>query len=249
MKSKVSAVILTKNESSKIEKCIAALRFCEEVLVVDDNSTDDTVKLAQKLGAKVITRPLNKDYAAQNNYALTEVKNPWVFFVDADEIVSSELAKDIASAIKDSTFQSYRLKRLDYIWGRELNYGEAGNFSAIRLVRKDSGKWIRRVHQYFETDGDVGQLKNPLMHYPHQDLAEFVRSVDTWSSWHALANSEEGKKSNLFKIVCYPVGHFVKNYIFKLGFRDGMQGFVFAAVMAFHSYLSWSKLFLTQRSD
>lgn len=248
-KAKITAVVLTKNESSNIKKCLNALYFCSEILVVDDDSTDDTAEIARKLGARVIVRSLNKDYAAQNNFALAEAKNLWVLFIDADEIVSETLANEIRGAVKNTTFQCYRLKRSDFIWGKRLEHGEAGSFSAIRLIKKGSGKWKRRVHQYFEPDGDVGWFNTPIDHYPHQNLREFVISVDRWSSWHALANSEEGKKSDIFKVVFYPLAHFANNYFFKLGFLDGMPGFVFASVMAFHSFLSWSKLYLMQRDN
>ena len=123
-----------------------------------------------------------------------------------------------------------------------------GSYKNLRLIRKGSGKWRRRVHQFFEIQGETGIFKNPLNHYPHQSVSRFIESIGRWSTWHALANKEEGKRSSVLKIILFPVIHFTRNYFLRLGFLDGIQGFVFASLMSFHSFLSWSKLWLMQKS-
>jgi hypothetical protein len=115
------------------------------------------------------------------------------------------------------------------------------------LARKDAGKWKRKVHEYWEVRGPIGSLKNPLRHYPHPTLREFIADINWQSSLHAEANLKEGKKANVVKIVLYPLAHFVRNWKFRLGFLDGMEGFVVALVMSFHSFLAWSKLWIRQR--
>ncbi|MBU0569669.1 hypothetical protein KKB40_02710, partial [Patescibacteria group bacterium] len=117
----------------------------------------------------------------------------------------------------------------------------------LRLAKKDSGGWVRKVHEVWEMEGRVGELINPLIHYPHKTLKKFVHSMNKHSSLHATANLEEGKRSNLIKILFWPPLKFINNFIFKLGFLDGIHGFLVAMMMSFHSYLSWSKLWLTQR--
>jgi len=157
------------------------------------------------------------------------------------------LAKEIVGVLKRDDYDAFRLKRNDFVWGKWITHGEVGSFTSVRLVKKGIGKWKRRVHQYFETAGKVGLLENPLLHYPFQDLYSFITKIEMWSSLHAIANMEEGKHSTVGKVVFYPVGHFVKNYLIRLGYLDGMQGFVFALVMAGHSFLAWSKQWLLQR--
>lgn len=242
----ISAVILAKNEEENIKECLKSLKFCSEILVIDDDSTDSTVKLAKSLGAKVISKSLGNNFADQSNFAINNTANEWILFVDADERISKELETEITIALESKEYKAYYLKRIDYIWGKWLKYGEVGNFHSIRLIKKGSGKWVRRVHQHYKTLSKVGELKNPILHYPHKNLRTFINHIDQWSELHAVANMEEGKRSTLSKIIFYPVGHFINNYIFKLGFLDGMQGLVFSLVMAGHSYLSWSKLFLMQ---
>jgi glycosyltransferase involved in cell wall biosynthesis len=246
----ISAIILTKNEEKQILDCLNTLEFVDEVIVVDDNSIDKTTSIAQKWGAKVFTRSMNQDYSAQSNFGAHKAKNNWVLFIDADERVSKDLQQEILQTLKSSqNISGYYLKRKDFIWGKWLTHGEVGTFKSLRLFQKNKGKWIRRVHPHVDIKGAIGHLKNPILHYPHQNLHKFINSIDRWSTWHAKANNEEGKIATLFKITFYPIGHFVKNYIFRLGFLDGMQGFVFACLMSAHSYLAWSKLWISQRNS
>jgi glycosyltransferase involved in cell wall biosynthesis len=245
---KISAVVLTKNEERNIKDCIKGLGFCNEIVVVDDNSSDNTCSIAKKMGARVFVHAMKKDFAAQSNFGMSKAKENFVFFVDADERITNKLAKEI----KDVDFGDYNaffFRRVDYMWGRWLKHGESGNSQVIRLVRKDIGKWVRRVHPYFDFVGRSSKFENPILHYPHQTLSKFVESVNRWSGWHAIANGEEGKKATLVKIFLWPVGHFTKNYILKMGFLDGMQGFIYASIMSAHSFLAWSKLWLIQRRN
>lgn len=133
------------------------------------------------------------------------------------------------------------------MWGKQMKHGEFGNTKLLRLAKAGSGKWVRKVHEVWEVKGKVEELANPLLHYPHQTLREFIADVDWQSSLHAEANLKEGKRSNLFKIAAYPKLKFIKNWIFGLGFLDGTEGFVAALIMSFHSFLAWSKLWKMQK--
>jgi len=248
----LSAVVITQNEELNIEACLASLSFADEILVIDDYSTDDTVKLAKKYNAHVIKRHLENDFATQRNFALSKAEGKWVLFVDADEVVTRELSNEITQCVNDPVlpFSGFLIRRTDEMWGRKILYGECGTIALLRLIRKGSGKWIRPVHEiYVSADKreKVYQLKNSLMHYPHKTLSEFIADTDRMSTLHAQANEKEGKRSSILKIIFWPPLKFIQNYFFKMGFRDGTQGFMIAAVMSFHSYLAWSKLYLLQR--
>lgn len=251
MKTSISAVILTKNEELNIKECLTQIDFCSEIIVVDDDSTDKTTEIAKSLGAKVFKRSMNMDYSAQSNFGMEKAKGDWVLFIDADERIGLALKNEILKVVEqnNANISGFVFRRIDNMWGKALFHGESGASRVTRLVRKGSGKWIRRVHPTFEINGDVATLQNPIQHYPHQNLREFLSSINRWSHWHAIANNEEGKRSYLFKIVLFPIGHFIKNYIFRLGILDGMRGFVYAVFMSFHSFLSWSDLFLLQRTE
>jgi len=245
---KISAVILTKNEADNITNCIKSLDFCSEIVVVDDNSADDTVKIAKKLGAVVYEHKMDKDYSAQSNFGMQKASGDFVLFVDADERISKKLQKEINEA-NYGKYDVFNFKRIDFMWGRWLTHGESGASRVTRLVRKDIGRWKRRVHPFFDFVGNAGEFENPIKHFPHQSLHKFIQSINRWSTWHAIANGEEGKKSTLTKIAFWPTGHFFRNYLLRRGFLDGMQGFIYASIMSAHSFLAWSKLWLIQRRN
>ena len=249
MKENISAVVLTRNEAKNIVDCIANLKFCSEVIVIDDYSSDETVNLAERSGAKVFFRKLNKDFASQRNFGLQKATCAWALFIDADEIVSPELASEINQVVNKPEIKrdGYFLKRQDILWGKKLKHGEFGTISLLRLAKKNVGKWKRTVHEYWDVKGKIGKLDNPILHFPHQTLREFTSDINWHSTLHASANHKEGKDSNIFKIIFFPKLKFINNWIIKGGFLDGIEGFVAALMMSFHSFLAWSKQWIKQQ--
>jgi len=245
---KISAVILTKNEESNIKKVISDLRFCDEILVIDDNSEDKTVNIAGELGVRVIPRKSLGDFAGQRNFAMEQAQNDWILFVDADERVSEKLKKEIIEKLtKDSNeIDAYYLKRRDFWWGRELKYGEvmrSRNTGIIRLVRKKSGHWLGKVHEIFQTNQKTEQLTAFLDHYPHPDIKSFLSEINYYSTLRAKELLQKKTKTSLTVTVFYPLFKFILNYFLYLGFLDGSPGFVYAFMMSFHSFLVRAKLY------
>ena len=254
----LSAVILTRNEEKNIKDCIKSLAFCDEVIVVDDNSQDNTVEIVEVLGAKVYKRALSNDFSAQRNFGLRKATGMWVLFIDADERVTPALRSEIIQLINDPTlsYSGFTFRRHDFIWGKELKHGDMAygllkkflwNVKLLRLAKKSSGKWKRKVHETWDVSGPTRELNSPLLHYPHQTISEFIKDINNFSTLHAKANMEEGKRSSLAKIIIWPTGKFVYNFFLRLGFLDGLHGFIVAMVMSFNSFLAWSKLWLVQR--
>ncbi len=252
---KISAVVLTKNEEKNIERCLKSLDFCDEIILVDDYSTDKTVELVHKV-YKVIKfvkysvhqRKLNNDFAQQRNFGLEKANNEWVLFVDADEEVTQELKKEIVSLFHDSIVEenAFYLKRGDYFWGQELKYGEVKKVreqGLLRLVKKNSGTWMGSVHEVFHTAKNVGRLNGILNHYPHPSLKEFINDINHYSTIRAEELLNRETKTNIFEIIFFPSGKFVYNYFFNLGFLDGPAGFTYAFMMSFHSFLVRAKLY------
>src|SRR3989344_125091 len=243
----ISAVTLTKNEEENIKDCLKSLEFCDERIVIDDNSTDDTVKLAIAEGAKVYQKALNSDFAAQRNFGLEKAISDWVLFIDADELISNNLSVEIMNKVKRKDIDGCFFKRQDIFMGKELKHGEPGNIKLLRLAQKNKGKWKRKVHEYWQIKGNVSTFKSALIHNSHKDLSEFIGTINYYSEIHARENVKENKRSSLVKILFFPILHFCNNFILKRGFMDGSGGFVFAFLMSFHSYLSWSKQWLIQK--
>lgn len=246
----LSVVVLTKNEEDNIAKCLKSVVFADEIVIIDDYSTDKTIKVAEKFGAKIFLRHLNGDFSAQRNYGLEKAGCKWIFFLDADERAPQKLKVEVLNATQDLNVKGCRLVRRDFIFGKALKHGEYskygafGNANILRLGRKGAGKWKRAVHEYWEISGRIKALESPILHYPHPSLAEFIKSINSFSTLHAKALRLEGKHPTLAKIVIWPCGKFVYNMIFRLGFLDGMQGFVVAILMSFNSFLAWSKAWI-----
>lgn len=240
----ISAVILTKNEEKNIQACLETLSWCDEILVIDDNSTDRTVEIAKKKGATVFVHALAHDFSAQRNFGLQKAKEDWVIFVDADERISSGLWYEIMASINNPIggFAGFYLKRRDYMWGKELLHGETGNIQLLRIAKKDAGKWEGQVHEQWKTKGKTMVLKNTLSHYPHQTVKEFLQEINYYSDLRSQELFAQKVKVSWVWIIVFPKAKFVVNYIFKGGFLDGIQGLVFALMMSFHSFLVRGKL-------
>lgn len=240
---RLSAIVLTKNEEKNLSRRLSSLKFCDEIVVVDDNSIDETAQIARKFGAKVYTRNLNGDFAEQRNFGLEKAKGDWVLFVDVDEEVSEALAEEIInSKLQILNCTGFYIKRKDLTWGR------AADVRLLRLAKKNSGIWRRKVHEVWDVKGRTQLLKNPLLHHSDPSLARFIKRINFYSTLHAEANLQEAKKSTLVKIIFFPLAKFCYYFFIKLGHLDGTKGFVFSLIISFHSFLSWAKLWKTQKS-
>lgn len=252
----LSVVILVKNEEENLRDCLKGVDWADEILVIDDESTDKTSEIVKKLGAKVIKHPLENDYAKQRNFGLKQAgesfdntQDKWVLFIDADERVEPQLKNEILRVINDEKTKlngitGFYLKREDTLLNKVLKHGETGNIKLLRLARKSAGKWEGKVHETWMVVGKVGELDNPLEHYPHRTISEFLEKINYYSTLRAQELYEQGVKTNIILITAYTKGKFLYNYLIKLGFLDGMPGLVMALMMSFHSFLVRSKLYL-----
>lgn len=247
----LSAVVLTKNEGKNIESCLRSLQFCDEIVVVDDFSTDNTVKIAKKYTPYIFQHHLNDDFAAQRNFGLQKAKGEWVLFVDADERVSTKLAQEITSVVRPNSYKrpylagsdlgttGYLIKRQDYFLGKVLKYGETGTIKLLRLAKRNAGKWQRPVHEVWQVQGEVRGLQSPLHHAPHPNISEFFAEINHYTTIDANYRIKNGysKIKTIFELIIYPSAKFAYNYFLKLGLLDGIQGLVMSVMMSYHSFL------------
>lgn len=242
----VSAVVLTKNEEKNIQRCLDSLKWCDEIIVLDDNSTDKTSEITKRYNVKFFTRSLDSDFSSQRNFGLEHSSGDWVFFVDADEEVSLSLQNEILALLHDQfTFVNGCLvKRIDHIFGTELRHGEQGSIRLLRLAKKDSGLWKGKVHEQWSIKGKKTILQNPLHHYPHASIGEFLREINYYTTLRAKELYEMRKTTNLFQILLFPFGKLVANYAVKHGFLDRTAGIVVALLMSLHSFLTRAKLWV-----
>ncbi len=251
-KNNISAIILTRNEEKNIEECINSLLWCNEIIIIDDYSEDETVKRFKNKKIIIFERKLNGNFSEQRNFGLEKAKSNWVLFVDADERISEALVSEIRSKIHPdpigtkSETQGYYIKRKDYFLGRFLHYGETGNIRLLRLAKKDSGTWKGIVHETWNIKGRTETLHNPIIHYPHHSISSFLSRINYYTDILAHTWQREGRKIHFWSIVLYPKGKFIQNYIFRFGFLDGVPGLIMSIMMSFHSFAARGKFWLLQ---
>lgn len=248
----VSVIILTKNEEKNIVACLESVVWCDEKIVIDDHSTDETVTLAKEKGAVVYKRIMENNFADQRNYGLEKAKGDWVLFIDADERVSSALWYEIMQQTSESIgeFTGFYIKRQDTMWGKVLKYGETGNINLLRLAKKGTGKWVGSVHEEWKIQGKTAVLKNALDHFPHPTVSEFLKEINYYTDLRAQELFKKGVKANGASILLYPLAKFISTYLVSGGFLDGVPGLLVALIMSFHSFLVRAKLwFLWQKGN
>lgn len=204
----ISCIILN-DHNRDIKKTLESVKWCDEVIVW--------------------TKSVNSDWARARNEAMVTAKNEWVLFVDSDEVISTPLRQGFAGQA-----DGYFIKRRDIFWGHEMRFGEAGRTKLLRLGRKSAGKWVRKVHEYWDIKISE-ELDNVLIHYPHPTIKDFINQINFYTEIDSKELLKEGKKFSYFRLIVNPMGKFLKNYLLRLGFLDGIAGFVYAFMMSFHS--------------
>jgi len=234
---KLIAVVLTRNESAHIVDCIETLRFADDVLVFDSFSSDDTVPLARKAGARVIQHRF-ANYASQRNAALDAVKEQadWVLFVDADERVTPELAVEIREVIQKADYAGWRIPRYNYLFGK-LTRG-AGWYPdyQTRLLRIGAARYDpeRQVHELVLLDGSEGTLTQHFIHYNYRDLAQFQDKQRRYSAYDARILREEGVRPRPHNYILQPWRQFWWRFVTLKGYRDGLHGLRLSLMMAWY---------------
>lgn len=247
---KVSVVIIAKNESACIQKCIAsALRVTKDVIVVDTGSTDDTVDISLKNNARTLQIDWNGYGDARNKGAANTLCN-WVFSLDADEIISAELAAELLHIEEPEQNVVCRIRRHVFWGNKKINYGSWRGDSVVRLYNKQFTQWdTRAVHEKIDAyKAKTVFLKNAIDHFTVKSLADFTnKQIHYAHLWAAEAN-KNNKHSSFFKQFFSPVFNFLQGYIFKLGVLDGIEGFWIAKTNAFYTYLKYAILMDLQRN-
>src|SRR3989338_4313851 len=222
----LSVVILTRDEAKVIGRAIKSVQWAEEIIVIDDNSQDNTVSIAKSFGAITYARKLSGNFAAQRNYGLSRAKGDWLLFMDADETVSPQLAVEIRKTITvtGNKIEAYYVRRRDFFWGKEMKWGELRRVyqkGLIRLIKKESGQWTGAIHEVFKTGAPTGQLKSFINHHPHSSIKEFLHDVNFYSSLRARQWQQDGQRVNFMEIIFPPFFKFIYSFLLKQGFRDG----------------------------
>lgn len=227
--SKLSACIITLNEADRIEPCLAALDFCDEIVVVDAHSSDATRTIATRLGARVTERDW-PGYRSQKQFATEAASHDWVLSVDADERVTPALRAEIV-ALRAAGFEGARgwtIPRLTEYFGAFLHHGNAWPDRQIRLYDRRSARWVGyEVHEKIAVDGPVGALRQPLEHHAYRSLDDQLVKLDRYARLMATQMYAAGRRAGLAQVLIHPAWRLLRGMFIKLGILDGWRGWLF----------------------
>ena len=242
-----SVVIAAKDEAAEIAECVASVAWAAEIIVVENDSSDDTVTIARSAGATVFSHPFTT-IGRQRNAAIARARHPWILVVDADERGTGGLRDEVARIVsRDAKDVAFRVPRRNFFLGREIRHGGWERDRPVRLFRSRMRYDERPVHEHVVTDGPVGELAEPLIHYPYASLAEYFAKLDRYSRWWAEQSFARGRLTRAWTIALKPPVRFFSMYVLRGGFLDGAAGVIVAALAAMSVAAKYARLWELQR--
>jgi glycosyltransferase involved in cell wall biosynthesis len=241
----ISVVIITLNEERNIARCLDSVKdIADEILIADSNSTDNTISIARRYNAKVIQQAF-MGYGEQKNFATAQASHDWILSLDADEVLTPELQKNILEMKKSPKYDVYQMPRITNYCGQWIKHCGWYPDRQTRLYNRTKGRWVeKKVHEYWQLSNDskMGLLKGDLLHYSFSNISEHLKKIEKYSELAARAAVANGKNASLLKIAISPKWHFLTEFVFKLGFLDGFNGYIICRLSAYSAFIKYSKI-------
>ena len=242
----VTVVIAARNEAANIADCVESVSWAKEVIVVENDSTDDTVDIARASGATVFANPF-ETIGGQRNEAISRATTEWILVVDADERATPQLREEIRSVIETASKNAYRVPRKNFFLGSEINHGGWERDRPIRLFKSNLRYDASRVHEHVVVDGEIGELANSLTHEPYSSIDSYLEKLGRYSKWWAEDRYERGKRTTPFSALIRSRLRFASMYIVKLGFLDGEAGLLLASLASTSVQMKYARLWEMQK--
>jgi len=237
----VTVVIAARNEAANIVACIDTVRWAQEILVVENDSTDGTADLALRAGAQVVPNPF-VTIGGQRNAAIERATHDWILVIDADERSSKEMGEEIQRWIASPPHDACRIPRRNFFLGREVRYGGWESDKPVRLFRSSLRYDRSRVHEHVQVTGETGELRAHLLHAPYASMDQYFEKLDRYSRWWAEDRRDKGKRVGAGAVVLRPPFRFLTMYVIRGGFRDGAAGAVLACMAATSVMAKYARL-------
>src|SRR5262245_26998517 len=245
----LSVAIITRNAASQLDGCLASVAFAEEVVVVDSGSTDDTVELARRRGARVIAKEW-LGFGPQKQFAVESARHDWVLCVDADERVSETLRESIVAELEAPRGTVYAMPRCNRFLGRWLRHGEGYPDWSVRLFHRAHARWSDdAVHEKVVTGGSVLRLSGDLLHDSAETLEKYLDKQNRYTSLQAESLRSAGRSASVLHLLFSPSLRFIKFYLVRLGFLDGVPGLVHIAIGCMNTFNKYAKLRALERTS
>ncbi len=251
LKLPVTACIITYNEERNIRDCLGSVEWADEIIVVDSYSADGTVAIAKEFTDRVIQREWS-GINDQRRFAQDQAGHEWVFNLDADERVSPELAREIASLDFNSReIDGYLIPRCAFYLGRWIKHGGWYPDHKLRLYRKAKARFVDNdPHDTVELDGATAGLRGEIHHYTYRGISDQLAQIQEFSTVRAEGYLRSGRKFSYLQLLLRPGWKFLNTYLFRLGFLDGWPGFIISALSSYHVFVTWAKFWeLTHRRE
>ena len=245
----LSAVLITRNAANVLDTCLESLAFVDEIVVVDSASSDGTIEIAARHGARVVQKEW-LGFGRQKQFAVEQAAHDWVLCLDADERVSPELAASIAAAVVAPVSPVYRMARRNRFLGRWLSHGEGYPDWSPRLFNRMNARWSDDlVHEKVLFAVTPGTLQGDLMHDSTDDLARYLDRQNRYTTLAARQAFERGRSAGIAHLLLSPVVRFFKFYVLRLGFLDGVPGLLHISIGCMNSYLKYAKLIELHKAE
>lgn len=242
---KISVVVSAYNEEKNIENCLKSLKFADELIVIDNGSTDRTAELAKKYADKILTQKNDpQKIDIQKNLGIEKATGDWILIVDADEHVSEELAKEIKSTVESDAnnhIAGYWIPRKNYIFGKWIENAGWYPDPQLRLVKKGKGKYsLIHVHEPIKIEGETGDLKNHIIHNNYESIAQFIAKTSLYAQNEAEFLLKNGYQFTYLDAIRFPLKEFLNRFFARKGYKDGLHGLMLSLLMAFYHFLIFS---------
>jgi glycosyltransferase involved in cell wall biosynthesis len=237
----VAAVVLARDEEANLSDCLQSVAWADRLCVLlDPRTTDRSAQIAAGLGAEVREHPF-ADFASQRNAALEAFEADWVFFIDADERCTSELAAEIRSAVQHPTIVGWWVPRRNFIWGRWIRHAGWYPDHQLRLLKRGRARYdpAREVHEVVVLDGSAGYLEHPFVHHNYATVGQFMRKQDHYAHYEARVLVREGISPRPHSLLLQPAREFTRRYLSLRGYRDGLHGLLLCTLMAYYTFIAY----------
>lgn len=247
-RTKITVTLRTFNEERNVRDCLESVAWADEIVVVDAESADRTAGIAREYTDRVIVRPW-AGHIATSQFATDQASNLWVLSMDADERVSKELRDEILSLDLDAgSHDAYEMPRLHWFMKRWIRHSAWYPDRKIRLFRRDRCSWGGYApHDKVQVPGSLGRLRGDLHHYIYRDLNHFAATKNSYSTLTALDHFRSGRRANLVDLTLRPLYAFLYRYLVRLGFLDGLPGFVICVMESHAVFMKYVKLLELER--
>lgn len=240
---KISAILITKNEEANLERCLQSVSWMDEIIIVDSNSTDQTIEIAEKFNAKIYS-PKWTGFGPAKQFALDKATGDWILSIDADEEISFTLKNEILQLLEnDPPHEGYYIPRKTQFLGKWILFSGWYPDYVLRLFKRSCGRFTDvLVHEKVEVEGATGKLHNPMMHYSYPTLEDYLRKLDQYSTLGAEELFKKGKKCSPYFLAIKPPFAFLRKILIQKGWRDGWEGFLIAYLTSTGTLLKYAKL-------